>query len=264
MEEYIMASVTQRISQIKQPLGGYINSNDFTETVFHDGILLKPEENIHASLVGITVDYLTRYMMGTPTEKAFIISLKGSLAVREEKKAKMIMSNIKGLDNQSIICACKLAGYDVCFRAGITGFRPVDNINADENTIFNIRTMVNRSLVFWENYGPIIKDGFTFDGGYTSTVSAGDGDYLSQDTLWDFKVLKDKPNNKHTLQLLMYYIMGCRSVHNEFKSIKNLGIYNPRKNTVYLLEIAKVEQSLIDEVSTDVIGYSSTVGMVIV
>ena len=48
--------------------------------------------------------------------------------------------------------------------------------------------MVLRSLAFIENYGPIIKDGFTFEGGYTDIVSSGDGDYLTENTLWDFKV----------------------------------------------------------------------------
>lgn len=41
-----------------------------------------------------------------------------------------------------------------------------------------------------------------------------------------------------------------------FKSIKKLGIYNPRKNKVYILNIADIPQNIIDEVSHDVIGYS--------
>lgn len=48
--------------------------------------------------------------------------------------------------------------------------------------------------------------GFTFKGGYSPIVTAGDGDYLTKDTLWDFKVSKKELNSKHTLQLLMYYI----------------------------------------------------------
>ena len=39
--------------------------------------------------------------------------------------------------------------------------------------------MVKRSLAFWKEYGPITKDGFTFEGGYTDIVSSGDGDYLT-------------------------------------------------------------------------------------
>lgn len=44
--------------------------------------------------------------------------------------------------------------------------------------------MVERSVAFWNKYGPIVKDGFDFKPtGYTKTVSAGDGDFLTADTI---------------------------------------------------------------------------------
>lgn len=49
--------------------------------------------------------------------------------------------------------------------------------------------------------------------------------------------------------------MGCHSIHNEFKSIKRLGIFNSRLNTVYLLDIANISDDIIQEVSSVVIGY---------
>ena len=115
--------------------------------------------------------------------------------------------------------------------------------------------MIKRTLSFWEQYGPIIKDGFTFEGGYTSIISAGDGDYLTKDTLWDLKVLKEEIKPKYTLQLLIYLIMGQHSVHKEFKNITQLGIYNPRLNKVYIIKLDAISQSIIDTVSRDVIGY---------
>lgn len=91
-----------------------------------------------------------------------------------------------------------MVGYDVCFRAGIIGYKPVEEINPDKDTIENIVTMINRSLSFWKEYGPITKDGFTFEGGYTDTISTGDGDYLTKDTLWDFKVSRmSQSQNTH-------------------------------------------------------------------
>ena len=116
--------------------------------------------------------------------------------------------------------------------------------------------MVKRSLAFWKEYGPIIKDGFTFEGGgYTDIVTSGDGDYLTKDTLWDFKVSKEEPKSKYTLQLLMYYIMGCHSKYSEFKKIEKLGIFNPRKNKVYIVNISSISPEIIEEVSQEVIGY---------
>lgn len=105
--------------------------------------------------------------------------------------------------------------------------------------------MVERSLAFFTQYGPIVKDGFTLEGGYTDTITAGDGDFLTADTLWDFKVSKTKPTKDHTLQLLIYYLMGIQSVHPEFQSITKLGIYNPRQNKVFLLNIADISDDIL-------------------
>lgn len=262
-----MYSVTKRISMVKQPYGGYLNKKQFDIATIDDGKILNEIENIHASLIGLAVDYLTRFLMGTSVEEVFKISLQGALCLdlflnnASDKKglalrnAKKLLKGIKGLDDESVKNACKLVGYDVCFRAGIMGYKPVEEINPDSDTIGNIVIMVERSLTFWKEYGPIIKDGFTFEGGYTDIVSSGDGDYLTRDTLWDFKVSKEEPKNKYTLQLLMYYIMGCHSIHQEFKQIEKLGIFNPRKNKVYIANISLISSEIIEKVSRDVIGY---------
>lgn len=251
-----MVSVTKRINQIKQPRGGYVNPKEFEVITYDDGIELYEDENVHASLIGLAVDYLTRYMMGEKSvSDVFKISLSGAKLIGETKHAMQLLEDIKGLDDKSIINACKLSGYDVCFRAGIMGYRPVEDILADKNTISNIKIMVNRSLTFWEKYGPVTKVGATFEGGYTDIVSSGDCDYLTKDTLWDFKVSKTAPRNKYTLQLLMYYIMGCHSIHDEFQDIKCLGIYNPRLNKVYLCELSDIKPEIIEEVERVVIGY---------
>lgn len=250
-----MYSVTQRIKAIKQPRGGYIKPKEFLPRALDDGIELNPNENVSAILVGSAVDYLTRYMMGAPAQEAFKISLLGAARIKEDDYAQELMSKITGLDDISIMNACKMTGYDVCFRAQIALYRPVQEICPDAETIYNIRTMVNRSLSFWKEYGPIVVDGFTFEGGYTNIVSSGDGDFLTADTLWDFKVSREPPKNKHTLQLLMYYIMGCHSVYKEFQSIKRLGIFNPRLNMVYLLDTVSISDQIIQEVSSEVIGY---------
>ena len=105
------------------------------------------------------------------------------------KKAHKLLSGIKSVNEKSIINACKLVTYDVWLRNPVCAItaKGADEINPDKATIQNIRIMVQRSVKFWEHYGPIVKDGFTFEpNGYTETVSSGDGDYLTADTLWDF------------------------------------------------------------------------------
>lgn len=259
-----MSSVTKRISEIKQPRGGYVKPSQLEVKVIDDGKVLFEVENLHASIIGMAVDYLTRLSMGASVDDAFSISLRGAKAAlafgkpNAMRTAKEFKSKIKGIDDKSVINACKLTTFDGWFRnpSAASMAKTAEETNPDSYTIKNIQTMVKRSVSFWNMYGPIIKDGFTFEPyGYTKTVDTGDGDFLTQDTLWDFKVSKAKPTNKHTLQLLMYWIMGQHSGKDEFKNISNLGIFNPRLNTVYTLPISKIELDTIEIIETEVICY---------
>lgn len=265
-----MYSVTQRIRRIHQPYGGYLPIRNFHATILDDGKKLIPGENIHGSLVGLCVDYMTRFLSGTPVKEAFSISLAGAydldLSNKKSKqehtnvefnKAMELLSKITCLNDESVFHACKLVGYDVCFRAGTTYYQSVDNIEPNQATIYNITVMIQRSLSFLHQYGPIVKDGFTFEGGYTRIVSSGDGDFITKDTLWDFKVLKTKPSSRSTLQLLMYYLMGRHSIHPELHQIQNIGFFNPRSNTVYRLNVSNIPEDVISVVENEVIGYDS-------
>ena len=250
-----MISVTQRINQVVQPAGGYLNPKGFTVTKLEDDVELKQTENIHNNLIGIAVEGMTRYMNGAPKEEVFKISFLGAQTVNQADQAKEMLEKITGLDDVSIINACKLVGYDVCYSAKGVGFKPVQTIEPDNDTIFNIRLMVQRSLEFIKKYGPTIKDGFSFDGGYTSKVTMGDGDFLTENTLWDFKVSQKPLNMEYTLELLMHYFMGIHTRQKEFRAIKNLGMFNPRLNIVYLIETRRISQATKERISREVIGY---------
>ena len=278
-----MSSVTKRIKEIKQPYGGYVPLSDFSVVDLTDGCILNEKENLHTSIIGMTVDYMTRFITGTDKNEAFQISLTGAqIAVEMGKKnylkvAEQLLDGITGLDDNSIVNACKLTTFDVWKRN--TMLAPIsksyNEIKPDKYTIKNIQILIERSVNFLKKYGPITNEGFTFEppnlnendyrqmikshkgtfGGYTSVVSDGDGDFLTKDTLWDFKVSKSKPTSKHTLQLLMYWIMGQHSGQEIFKSINRIGIFNPRLNKVYLLDMKKVSSETIKTVENDVICY---------
>lgn len=278
-----MTSVTSRIKDIKQPRGGYIKPSAFEKTVFDDGATLNEHENIHASVVGITVDYLSRVITGTDPINAFQISLAGAKCAEDHgragslEQALILAASIEGVDPASVISACKLATFDIWFRnpSAAAQARSVNETNPDLATIANIQTMVLRAAAFFNQYGPVIQDGFDFlpvsytqeeallwtvgemstFGGYTQTVSAGDGDFLTVDTLWDLKVSKNKPTSAHTLQLLMYWIMGQHSGQDIYKNISKIGIFNPRLNTMYRLDMANIPKETIEIVEQDVIGY---------
>lgn len=115
-----MSSVTKRITEIKQPRGGYIKPSQFKIQKIEDGQILSEHENIHASVIGMAVDYLTRFVMGTDIIEAFKISCMGAKVAEEIfkqksalKTAQKLLSGITGLDDKSIVNACKMVTYDV-------------------------------------------------------------------------------------------------------------------------------------------------------
>ena len=55
-------------------MGGYINPSAFKVETIEDGKVLG-EENLHPSVLGMVVDYLTRFVMGAPVAEAFKLSL---------------------------------------------------------------------------------------------------------------------------------------------------------------------------------------------
>jgi len=283
-----MASVTQRVKQVKQPRGGYVNPRVMEVQYLSGGapaLLDHRAENIHASLVGMAVDYLTRAACGTRAETVFNISLYGAKKVGDLAlhQALVDCATIEsgGLDTPSIEAACRLVGYDVIFRAGMAQYNPAANLAPDAFTVLNIRAMVERALRFFDEYGPVEIDGFLPLGRATEFVDSGDGDFLTFDTLWDFKVSVNPPTIAHTLQLLMYWLIGrdgnwCWQVGNppvqpDLQRLleyglydprihggpipTRLGIYNPRLDAVYLLSVTDIPADVITAVSRDVIGY---------
>lgn len=297
-----MRSVTSRVKEVKQPWGGYIKPSMFTKTVFDDGIVLNENENVHASIIGMAADYMTRLLMTGNAEDAFRISMIGyclrvdflssflpkkdvkkfgilkKLSQEEAKKLTMIandgdnsvfrlLKQVTGLDDGSITAACKIAAYDVWYRnlMGAMMAKGAEDINPDKQTVDHIRTLIQRSLSFWDKVGPISSEGFVFaekdskgnlvKSGYTTTADSGDGDYLTKDTMWDFKVSKSEITSKHTLQILMYCIMGQHSGMDIYKNIKKLGFFNPRLNAMYVLDVDAIPDEGIKTVETEVICY---------
>lgn len=246
-----MYSVSQRAKMIKQPENGYLDPLNM-ECISCGGQIYD-QENIPGYIVGLVVDYLSRYFLNKDIYKSFEISILGAKIAKEEANANELLKNVNfKLDDESIISACKLVSYDSFFRSD-EGKKEL--FIPDKQTIENIRIMIRRSVDFFKKYGPIVEDGVTFYDGYTNIVSSGDGDFLTKDTIWDFKVLRGEPNSIHTLQLLIYYYMGKNSNNEIFKDITKVGIFNPRLNKIYTYDVRKIDSKIAEKIQHNVIGY---------
>lgn len=237
--------VTKFLKKIEQPRGGFINKKSMLKQQIEDGHVLHESENVHPSLIGMAVDYLTRYMLFGDKETSFGISLTGAALVNEKDKAQKLLESIDLLDSKSVIAGLKLSGYDVAYRAGRAMYRNIDSIEPDRETVENVITMVKRSVLFFKKE-KVIDSGMTFEGAYTKNVSAGDADYLTEDTIWDMKVTKAEPGRDHTIQLVIYYLLMKESIKYRSVDVKRIGIFNPRKNISYTYELKNMDPDVLE------------------
>lgn len=260
-----MPSVTQIVGTAHQPRKGYLPLSRFDETQYSDGREVFGNYNIHPSLVGLAVDYGTRLSQGASTDTVFDVALAGAslVGVRDEADA-LIAGLEKSVESEGVLgddslrAICKLSGFDSAFRAGVRAYKPVDEIEPNEATLKDIRTLIERTVEFFEANGPVVDSGFTFSGGYSESIESGDADYLTEDTIWDLKVRKAQPNKNSTLQVLLYYLLSLHSDQPEFKNITKVGIYNPYLQCAWTVSVLDLDESMLKTVETDVLKYQSS------
>lgn len=281
-----MMTVSQAVGVINQPRGGYINPKDLEETAFEgDPIIDLSQENIHSSLIGLSVDYLSRYLLTKDKENSFDIPLKGVMALQhyaydirlgmeydfsnsydlldeeiaftnyQEMYRKLLDNLDTELSDLCIASAAKLSGFDVAYRRGPEYFVGVDQIEPDDTTIEHIRQLTKRTVNMLKKYGKLVDAGFDFPKAYTRRIINADADYLTEDTLWDLKVIKGKFGKGHIMQLLLYWRLGMKDSPKKFSKVKYIGIISPRHNKAYRYELSQIPQEFIDFLDYKVIGY---------
>lgn len=250
-----MFSVSDVVNSAKQPKGGYIPVSSLEIINLKDGNTLNSNENISPSTVGTVVDYISRFLLGATLKEAFKIPLKGAKRLQRFSYARTILDEITGNNNESIIAAVKLIPYDVAFRTGNSNYVYQEPVLPDRDTLENINVMINRTVNFFKEYGPVVLMGFSFPKASSLLISSADGDYLTKTGLWDLKVSKNEPTIKQTLQILIYYLMGITSTHVEFGQLDSIGMFNPRLNRAYKIDIDKITPDVLETVYSDVILY---------
>lgn len=97
-----MFSVTARIKKVSQPRGGYIPPKGLKAIEYYDQYEIEKLDSAYKPIQGLAVDYLTRFVNGTPKQDAFRVSLMGAEKVDELDNANRLLDNVRGLDAASI------------------------------------------------------------------------------------------------------------------------------------------------------------------
>lgn len=190
---------SRRVSaRVAQPPDGYLPLSLFDEVRLADPVPLYAFEDIPADVTGLAVDYLSRVARGVPARDAFRVPLAGARLVGRSADAERLLAMVDGFSDRSVRAACLLCGFDAASRRGPARWRAGRVVDPGPATVYNVRRMVARTLRFMDRVGPVVWEGFTFDGGYTDRVTSGDGDLLTADGLWDLKVSRWPPNPTYT------------------------------------------------------------------
>lgn len=262
-----MASVTSIINSDRYKDNKLVSVSLFKEEVFKNGSYLYTNENLEERLIGAVVDNILRVYVcmengykrnidciykAFETSFSYINNIKNR--VNECNCIVDIMSKSKFLDDEFIKCACKLVAYSFTVSRKDGKYFKDENNVPDSKTIERIRNLVNNGIDFIKMYGPVIGFDLSFEGGYTNSVSNGRADYLMEDCLWDLKVYRSDISCKDSLQLVLYYLLGLRSIHREkYLRVKKLGIYNPKKCKIYTVNIEDIDKSILENIEKTII-----------
>lgn len=268
-----MSSVTQRIKEIKQPRGGYVQWNDFNNINYNDGIEMKTDTRILPAMLGLVVDYLTRFMLTKNILESFNISIIGHEIYENQNLNEYsllpnydfnkLLNTVKGLDFESIESAFILSHYDIYFRTNSSIYmkykKSKEDLKITKDDAHNVKVLVERNLKFIKDYSPFIHIGLNFPKeSFTNIINSGDGDLVSKDYLWDIKTSKKiKRSPQDILQIIVYYLMGLKGNVKGFDQLKGIGFFNPMMNTVSTIQIKDIDSDVIDFISKFVIGYEN-------
>lgn len=248
-------TITTLANNVKQPRGGYLPVKLFKETHYESENELFPDENGSKSLIGTTVDNMTRVLLGAKPKEVFQPATFGMMKVRTDIFGDDfdLIDEVTGLDDDSILAAYQLSFYEQIYRSGYIPSTDYELELPDEHTIENIREMVNRSLRYFQHQAKLVNVGDRLAVKYKGDNIYGDYDYLTDDSLIDMKVLSKKIANKYTLQIILYWILGMKSKKKLFSNVKYLKFYNPRLNVEYSFDLDELTPDILKPILEEVL-----------
>jgi len=265
-----------------QPHGGFIPPKDMTVELLDDDPRDQYERLVDMSCkmgslrpqtLGLVFDYLLRteiaLMAGADLAEAifnaFKVSFMGADLAHKYDEAEELALKLAELyqkkkrDRKKIAqVASELVVFDAVFRAGY--YNPDAEApkvsDGDKNAL---DLMLGATECYLLEKQQLTSLGFGFTAIGAENVAPSDGDLLTKDSVIDIKCSVNEPTSKHTLQLLLYYILGLHEQPDTFKPLKYVKILNPRLGRIYSYEIAKVDVENLKHIESEIMGYKKSV-----
>ena len=290
-----MLTVTERIKTMTKKSGTYIETigelpvvslrefegspKSFTleELDYEMDLHASDYETVSPSVIGPAVEGLFKMAMGQGAGVAFRASYFGAILLDNigklgEKHDEFIVghytSQVRDLMDQLGATLGKgkpyeakhgidLCTYDVVYRTGNPAYyRPYSRLTLE--TEENVYRMVDYAKeVFKELHeGDTIKEVAFDEESFGRYIAKGDGDFMTDQTLWDMKVWTKSFDKKVYIQLLCYYLLGMngRTTRSHYENLEYIGVINPRLQESHRLRIADIPQADLDLVREKVIG----------
>ena len=257
-----------------QPHGGFLSPDEMAiesiskeEDYEKKNSILNNLGNISSTSLGLVFDYLFRleYYLdrGKPfmdaANNAFSIAYKGAMLSGRYYDLNELFEKLKTYYERRdknfrniLYTSCKIVNYDTIIRCGIFNsfFRPPTMTTADAELM---NRMLHATKEYLKNKNEL-KFGMEFLAKDFKRIMRSDCDLIADDSLIDFKCLSKKITSKHTLQLIMYYILGIYEEPEIFRNIKYLKIINPKLGLVYSYEISKIDYLKLSLIEEEIMG----------
>lgn len=264
-----------------QPFGGYIPPKDMEvssllqedDSEYRERMLQERQfGNMSPAVFGVVFGYMLSYECALDLKDkvdftsliVFGVAIKGARYVNREQELVRYINQIDKLYAEQprnyhkiVYLFNKVAMFDSIYRSGwYNRFYKAPRPNGDD-----VKPML-RALGATKEYlkaEEVLRFGVGFFGLGSANMAPSDCDLVTGDSLIDFKCSIKEPNNKHTFQLILYYLLGKHEYPEYFDDVEYLKIINPILGKVYSYEVKEIGSRVLKYIAEHNIGYSKSV-----
>lgn len=270
-----MSSVSELVERIEQPVSGILPVSNFTKRELHqDTHKLFGNNTIPAVHLGLIIDYCVKYILGVKLSDILHVEYEGyaehirvsavkyydslseqsltQIYVDDERKKICLSDFVSNVENSTtfeeyvtnMLYVIQYGDFVRNFRFAYNRLGEVFNTEISKEDIHDILYMFLRTRSWINTFSKVTPMYKFYPRGYNNTVTSGEGDFCTSDTLWDLKVSNGEPTTKDTLQLLIYYIMAMQSDNRLYRNVHKIGVYNPKLDTEWVCNMNDINEGI--------------------